>query len=687
MTNFLNKLLQKKIWFFVPGAILAALVFFVVPKQSQAATFSVSPSLGVNTVGSTFDVSILVDTKGQEINAVDVQLSFPPDKLQLVSPSTGNSIISIYTTPPKYDNATGQVQIIGGIPNGINVSAGLITKLTFRVKGVGTATLRFSGNSQVLLNDGRGTNVLDNTTGASFKLELPPQQGPIVISDTHPDQEIWYKNASVALQWDIGLPPAENYSYTISDNPTDVPDDTPEGNSTSVDYKRAPDGINYFHIKAFRDGRWGGVSRYSLRIDTQAPAEFPVEVSPHSRTFITKPFFQFSTTDTLSGLERYELKILPLKVDGRPKAVADDQLYVEAQSPYASPELLHGSYDVIVRAYDRAGNVREVAQKLVVTDSWFWFVGESGIELPFGKHASWRVIVLFALFLLGALLIVAYIVRKWYHLTHHKVASNHLPATLRSQLDELQKYRSKYGNLTSILLVAVTLGMLWFAPVQAADLTPPVTDSYSSNIKDDELFYISGRTQEPNSEVVVHLQSMVDGSTFDFTITSDKRGDWTYRHNSFLAGGKYILWTHTKIGEQLSVPSPQVSMDVKPVAINWGGSRITYQSIYIGVISGLILVIVGLIVYIILHAVLVRRRRKQFGSHLRQAEDSIKRGFMILHRDIEAELNLVKQANLSGDLAGEQKVRAEQLEIDLKAIEDLVGKEFWQVQSLGKLLN
>jgi len=93
----------------------------------------------------------------------------------------------------------------------------------------------------------------------------------------------------------------------------------------------------------------------------------------------------------------------------------------------------------------------------------------------------------------------------------------------------------------------------------------------------------------------------------------------------------------------------------------------------------------ALFLYIVIHTILVRRRRRQFGHQLRQAEDSIKRGFIALRRDIEAELMIIKQAHLTDDLVGEQKVRQQQLEEDLKNIEALVGRELWEVESFEKL--
>lgn len=703
LTNSTIRLI--KLFTFISVVFLGWVLFSL---SAQAANFSINPSSGNYNVGSTFEVSVQVDTKGQEINAVQMQLSFPPDKLQLVSPSAGSSVIEIYTTPPRFNNSSGTVEIIGGIPNGINVANGLIAKLTFRVKSVGQASLRFTGESQILLNDGRGTNVLDNTFGATYKLELPPQQGPIVVSDTHPNQEQWYQNDNVNLLWDIGFPPADNYSYTISSNPEDLPDDTPEGQATSTSYKQVPSGINYFHIKAFREGRWGGVSHYSLKIDNVPPAEFVIAVLPSISTNVTNPIFEFTTTDSMSGLEKYEIKIVPLKIEGRDKSFTVDELFIETESPYKSQDLPYGTYDVLVRAYDKAGNIRESTRNLQISDSIFWFMTADGITLPFRQSIGWPLLFVLLGLLLLILLVMAYIVRKWYKLAHERLSSNDLPKTIAQQMEELQRYRARYGKIATVFLAAVFIGSHlvigssalaqtetlnsppteFIEEIESATpalITPPVITSYSANIKDDELFYVSGRTTEPNQDVVVHLQSMVDGNAYDFTTRSDRRGDWTYRHDDFLKGGKYILWAHARVDGQLSAPGPQVDMDVKPVALNWGNSRITYQSLYIGAIITLILFVIGLLLYIVIHAILVRRRRTQFSHQLRQAEDSIKRGFIALRRDIEAELLLIRQAHLPADLAGEQKVRAQQLEEDLKNIESLVGKEMWEVETFEKL--
>lgn len=672
------------------GFLVALVAWFSWSNYADAASFYVTPNSGTYSVGTTFDVSIYLDTEGQSVNAIQTKLLFPPDKLQLVSPQIGNSIIEVYTTPPRYDNAKGEVEVIGGIPNGVNLKNGLVAKLTFRVRSLGNANLRFGGDLQALLNDGRGTNALNNTNGATFKLELPPAQGPLVLSSTHPDQEVWYRNANVSLRWDDGLPPAENYSYSISDSVTDVPDDVPEGSKTLVDYRSVGDGINYFHIKALRDGRWGGVTHYTLRIDTKSPAEFKVNISPSERTFVTKPMLQFATGDPLSGFDRFEIKIIPLKIEGRPNAISENQLFTEVQSPFQTPELLYGTYDVIIRAYDKAGNTRDITQRMEITNSAFWFIGPNGVTLATGRQVAWNTLFPVLTVILLLLLILAYVVYRWYKHNHKLVVDYNHPEHVLKQLEELSHYQKKYGKLTAAFLLFAFLSVSVFSFVstntaRAAEVAPPTIESFSKNIKDDEFFYVSGRTVEPNTELVIHLQSLVDGQSFDYSSMSDKRGDWTYRGNSFLAGGKYIVWAHAKNGQELSVPSPQVEIDVKPVAINWGGSRVTYQTIYLVAITVLFSTVILLTIVIIMGLLLARRRRRQFANTVRMAENGLKHGFIALKRDLEAELAMMQRASLNSEFAGEQNVRAEQLRQDLRNIEEIIGREATEIDRFAGL--
>jgi hypothetical protein len=69
------------------GFLLALVEIGFWATPVHAAKFLLSPSSGTFTVGSTFDVSVFLDTEGKPVNTVSAILLFPPDKLQLVPPT------------------------------------------------------------------------------------------------------------------------------------------------------------------------------------------------------------------------------------------------------------------------------------------------------------------------------------------------------------------------------------------------------------------------------------------------------------------------------------------------------------------------------------------------------------------------------------------------------------------------
>ncbi|HEY4493666.1 MAG TPA: cohesin domain-containing protein [Candidatus Paceibacterota bacterium] len=351
---------------------------FLSPGSTQAeivpgASLYFAPSVGTYIVGDTFTVSLYVNTASQAVNAIEAKITFPPDKLQVVSPSTGKSVIGIWIGQPEYSNQTGTVHIQGAIPNpGLNVKEGLVSTITFRAKSAGQASIKISDSSKVLLNDGQGTDVLTDTSGAIIDLILPPPQGPVTVSATHPDQTKWYPSNAVTISW-LDDDRVDAYSYILDENPLTVPDNVPEGSDGGVSFDNASDGLHYFHIKARRFGVWGGVTHYIVRIDNTPPADFKISIEPGLQTSQTRPIIEFNTTDQESGISFYEVKVIGLSASL--DSTADQQpFFTESGSPYV-PTLEPGKYKVIVRAHDVAGNVRDVESELLIYTPAFGFLG------------------------------------------------------------------------------------------------------------------------------------------------------------------------------------------------------------------------------------------------------------------------------------------------------------------------
>lgn len=391
-------------------ALTLVLFFFIImfPNSADAegAVLSLSPNITIFYVGSTFDVSIMLDTKGQNINAVQVELNFPTDKLQVVEPASGRSIIRVWSSAPTYSNSEGKISFTGGIPNpGINTSSGSLLTLTFRAKSPGKARLSFGSTSKVLLNDGKGTNILGSTIGGIYNIVIPPPQGPIVYSPTHPDQTKWYKNNNPTLAWQ-----PENggsiYSYTLTRDPATIPDNVSEGKLTSTYYEDLEDGLWYFHIKAKEGSSWGGVSTFLLRIDTEPPADFEIKCDA-PRTTNPRPIISFFTTDTDSGVDHYEVKIINISNPDE----SGVSKFTEEVSPYQLPKLYIGSYDVIVRAFDAAGNWQDSKIRIEIVHPLISLTKEKGITIR-GILISWPVAIISLLLILIIIGLLIYLNKR-----------------------------------------------------------------------------------------------------------------------------------------------------------------------------------------------------------------------------------------------------------------------------------
>ncbi|RJQ29930.1 hypothetical protein C4571_00160 [Candidatus Parcubacteria bacterium] len=342
------------------------------------AVLSLDPATGTFAVGGTFSVSVLLDTGGADVNLIESSISFPPDKLEVVSPSGGKSVVSIWTDTPKFDNSKGIISFQGGTPNpGVNVRRGLVTSITFAVKAPGTAALSFSPASRVFLNDGFGTDILGAIRRGTYNLVSGFPGGPVVISPTHPDGASWYESRAATLRWQTEEG-AKGYSYILNDSPLGAPDDVSESLAPGVDYSGLTDGVYYFHVKSLKGGAWGGVTDFRLQIDATPPEEFLVQITPSRRTSERQPLIYFETKDAISGVQRYEIAIVG--VGEIPTADA----YLTARSPYIPPEQLPlGRYRVFVKAFDKAGNIREASQELEIVKPTFEIV--PGVGIRFGS--------------------------------------------------------------------------------------------------------------------------------------------------------------------------------------------------------------------------------------------------------------------------------------------------------------
>ncbi|HUZ92974.1 MAG TPA: hypothetical protein VNG29_03175 [Candidatus Paceibacterota bacterium] len=189
-------------------AFAAVLALVAGPFCAQAAEIYLDPATGKYPPGVTFAVAIRLDNQNQCVNAAEVDLSYPKNKLQAVAVSDGDSILSIWVQPPAiYDNY-GLVSFVGGLPGGycgrVAGDPTLSNKLatvyfrfptsTSAATVAQIANLTFLSSTRAILNDGEGTPAKLVTAGASYSEILNGQYAPLdtwqnaLANDTTPPE-------------------------------------------------------------------------------------------------------------------------------------------------------------------------------------------------------------------------------------------------------------------------------------------------------------------------------------------------------------------------------------------------------------------------------------------------------------------------------------------------------------------
>lgn len=355
---------RDKIFAFFLVFLLIGLSFLFVPMANSAGNASLyfSPSSGSVIAGQNFSLAVRVNTSGVAINAGEGSIVFDSTKLQVVSISKTSSVFTLWATEPSFSNADGTIEFAGGIPNpGYSGSNGTVITINFKAKTATTIkgyTDIVMVSGAILANDGEGTNILASLGKATYYIGpagIPvvtpltptgtqPVQGMVITSITHPDSEKWYSNNDPVFDWELpdGV---ETVSYLVTDKPTSNPGTIPDGLVSDARFNDIPDGVNYFHLRFRENGSWGPIGHFKFQIDSKPPKEFKILVEDDNTS---EPKLTFETTDDLSGIDHYEIKI-----DKKDWVVVDKAL---AGKPYTLSNLSSGEHKVFVNAVDEADN-------------------------------------------------------------------------------------------------------------------------------------------------------------------------------------------------------------------------------------------------------------------------------------------------------------------------------------------
>jgi len=351
----------------------------LLPQVAAAANLYFSPSSGTYSTGRNFTVSIRVDSSAS-MNAASGVVIFSPDKLQVLSISKTGSIFNLWVQEPSFSNSDGNASFEGIVLNPGFSGDGKLISITFRDKSDGKANLSFSSGS-VLANDGLGTNILSSLGTANFvisagaisapqevvapsrlpskplvKQEIKNPDGEIILVRDSEALEKWVNSRYNKLSWTIPSG-VTGVSFLFNNKPSSNPGPKSDGFFDNKVYENLDDGIYYAHIRFINSLGAGTIEHFKLMIDATPPDPFAIILPDGEMTANPTPRIKFETTDNLSGVDRYEMKI-------------DNGDWFNAATlkvaSYVLPKLSPGEHQILVRAYDKAGNYTEEKTKLTI---------------------------------------------------------------------------------------------------------------------------------------------------------------------------------------------------------------------------------------------------------------------------------------------------------------------------------
>ncbi|KKP99028.1 MAG: hypothetical protein US06_C0001G0002 [Parcubacteria group bacterium GW2011_GWC2_36_17] len=374
--------------------IFLAVIFsvFLFGHGALAAKFYISPQSGAQALNKTFTVDIKIDSQGDGINAAQAKVIFPADKLEIKTVDKTGSVFGFWPEEPTFSNENGVVDFIGGTVNGVSGASLHILRIVFNAKSVGETPISLDDGA-ITVDDGTGTNILTEIVGANYRISvtvaaplpapeipsgvqptlplpgepIPPPviierepelakglpEAPNVFVPLYPDPNSWYNittpfNATWSLPLDI-----TDVSTIIDINPNFQPQKSEKLFDNKI-FNSLPEGVSYLHVRFKNKIGWGPAAHYRLAVDTAPPAPFIIESSDGFQTDNPMPLLQFGTSDALSGISHYLVKI----GDAEAFEWKNGQLRTPLQSP--------GTHRVSVKALDLAGNGASMSVNLEI---------------------------------------------------------------------------------------------------------------------------------------------------------------------------------------------------------------------------------------------------------------------------------------------------------------------------------
>lgn len=174
---------------FAAGAFLPLFLFAV---NASAATINVTVDNSAPPAGQLVQVNVTLDTQGANANAVQAEITFPPDLFRLEKINDGSSAVSLWIGAPTA-SASGTIDLAGIMPGGFSGADGELFSFELRALTAGPGAVQVA-SATVLANDGAGSPLPVALGSATISVSpattstpgTPPTAPPVDYSAPNP---------------------------------------------------------------------------------------------------------------------------------------------------------------------------------------------------------------------------------------------------------------------------------------------------------------------------------------------------------------------------------------------------------------------------------------------------------------------------------------------------------------------
>lgn len=371
MMNLVKNKIIYKILSFI-GLMLIVFSTSSTPSHASTATLYLATTQGTVLLNSIVSIDLFVSSPQQSVNTYDVTVNFDNNFVRPLFINKAGSLCTIYVRELAIGETNARITCGQPTP-GFQGNLGKIAMISFQTLREGTTGITISPSSQVLANDGNGTNILGSTRGVTLNIVRGAGafETPIVRTEQGYQSGDWINQNSVTFLWDT-VPNAKGYSYSFSTNPDEAPNYTIDTTDLSVGYTDLPDGTYYFKIFATDGFGTSGIQTFIIQIDTTGPRDLSINlntcnpVTPAGidtqqrdtedcKTYTdqdenivldTTPIIDISAVDDGSGISHYAFSL-------------NGGEFITTRFQYPLDSIMTGRHTLVYRAYDNAGNYTE----------------------------------------------------------------------------------------------------------------------------------------------------------------------------------------------------------------------------------------------------------------------------------------------------------------------------------------